>query len=236
MKLHTSFLFQPKSGFTFTRLNFASHCTTPATAEKFAFKWEPGPGPKTNFTTTIKATTVATLEIVGGKSVVCTGETSTGQYTGLKTVGSLVLKLTGCEREAAKCTSTGAAAEGEIVSTTLEGAIGIEKASVDGPLKDKVALDLLPLGGSGPVMEFSCGLSALSVRGSVLVPVLTDKMLSAETLKYASSAGKQKPEKLEGQPVDVLEASLNEGPFAQTGLKLTTKLANPAKIETNTVA
>jgi hypothetical protein len=210
-------------------------CTSPATAEKFSFNWEPGPGPKPQFTMKIKATTVATLEMAGAKKMVCTGQTSAGEYSGLKTIANVTLTLTGCELEGAKCTSA-SAAEGEVVSTPLEGAIGIEKTSTEGPLKDKVAMDLLPVGGTGPVMEFSCGLSAVSVSGSVLVPVKTNAMLATATLKYTSTADKQKPESFEAQPVDVLETSLNEGPFARAGLKLTTVLTNKEKLETNTIA
>jgi hypothetical protein len=209
-------------------------CTSPATAEKFAFEWEPGPGPKAKFTTTIKALTVATLETVTKKQVVCTGETSTGEYTGRKTVGSVIITFTGCEMGVSKCTSAGAE-EGEVVTKTLEGVLGIEKTSTEAPVKDKIALDLFPLGKTGLLMEFSCGPTPVSVQGSVLTPVKTNKMLLTATLKYAATTGKQKPEKFEGLPKDVLETSFGEAAFEQSGLKLTTVQANEEKIEINTV-
>jgi len=72
-------------------------CTAPATEKAFAFEWEPGPGPKAKFTASIKPETVATFETVTKKLVVSKGETSTGEYTGVKTVGNVVFTFTGCE-------------------------------------------------------------------------------------------------------------------------------------------
>jgi hypothetical protein len=209
-------------------------CTSPATAEKFAFEWEPGPGPKAKFTTSIKALTVATLETVTKKLIVCTGQTSTGEYTGRKTVGNVVITFTGCEMGGSKCTGAGAE-EGEVVTNTLEGVLGIEKTSTEGPVKNKIAQDLFPVAEEGPLMEFSCGPTPVSVRGSVLDPVKSNKMLSTATLKYAATAGKQKPEKFEGLPKDVLETSFGEAAFDQSGLKLTTIQTSEEKIEINSV-
>jgi hypothetical protein len=209
-------------------------CTIPATPEKFAFEWERGPGPKTKFTTKIKSETVATFETVGKKLVVCKGETSSGEFTGLKTVGSVVFTFTGCEMAGVQCTSSGAA-EGELVTKTLEGVIGIEKKSLEGPIKDKTAMDLFPIGGPGTLLEYTCGETAVTVRGSMLNPVAANKMLLTSTVKWNASGGKQKPEKFEGQPKDVLETAFGEGPFEQSALKLTTIQTNEEKIELNTV-
>jgi FG-GAP repeat len=209
-------------------------CTSAATAEKFAFEWAPGPGPKAKFTTAIKVLTVATLETVTKKQVVCTGQASTGEYTGSKTVGNVIVTFTGCAMGASECTS-GGAEEGEVVTKTLEGVLGVEKTSTEGPVKNKIALDLFPVGKTGPLMEFNCGLTAVSVQGSVLYPVKTNKMLSLVTLKYTESSGKQKPEKFEGAPKDVLETAFGEAAAEQSGLKLTTIESNEEKIEINTV-
>ena len=209
-------------------------CTSAATAEKFAFEWEPGPGPKAKFTTSVKALTVATLETVARKQVVCTGQASTGEYTGSKTVGNVIITFTGCAMGASKCASSGAE-EGEVVTKALEGVLGIEKTSTEGPVKNKIALDLFPVGKTGPLMEFSCGLTPVSVQGSVLDPVKSNKMASLATLKYTESAGKQKPERFEGAPKDVLETAFGEAAVEQSGLKLTTIETDEEKIEINTV-
>jgi hypothetical protein len=209
-------------------------CTSPATPEKFGFEWQPGPGPKAKFSTKIKELTVATLETVKKATVVCKGEASTGEYTGTKTVGNVVVTFTACEMAGVKCTSAGAG-EGEVVTTTLEGELGIEKTSIEGPLKDKVAMDLFPVGKTGPFMQFNCGPTAVSVRGSVLNPVKSNSMLLSATLKYAVSSGKQKPENFEGLPKDVLETEFDEAAAEQSGLKLTTQQTNEEKIEINSV-
>jgi hypothetical protein len=209
-------------------------CTVAATSLKFGFEWEAGPGPKAKFTTKIKETTLATFETVKKALVVCKGETSTGEYTGLKTVGNVVFTFTGCEMGGAKCASAGAA-EGEVLTNALEGALGIEKASTEGPVKNKIAMDLFPVGGTGSLTEFSCGATPVAIRGSVINPVLANKMNLTATVKYAAVSGKQKPEKFEGLPRDVLETSFGEAAFEQSALKLVTVQTNEEKIEINSV-
>jgi hypothetical protein len=211
-----------------------SACTAAATAEKFGFEWERGPGPKKKFTAAIKPATTAILETTTKKKVICTGATVKGEYTGQRTLGGVVITLTGCEMSAAKCTST-AAAEGEVVSSTLEGELGIEKKSAETPLKNKIAFDLLPVGGSGPVAEFTCGSTTVVVSGSVLSPAAINRMLVKDTLKYVEVVGKQKPEKFEGLPKDVLETSFAGGGSEQTGLKVILSKTNEEGIEVNSV-
>jgi hypothetical protein len=41
--------------------------------------------------------------------VTCTGESSSGEITGLKAAGNLVMRFTGCESAGAKCTTAGSA-------------------------------------------------------------------------------------------------------------------------------
>jgi hypothetical protein len=69
----------------------------------------------------------------------------------------------------------------------------------------------------------------------VLNPVKTNKMLLSATVKYAETAGKQKPDRFEGMPQDVLETSFGEAPLEQSGVKLTTIQTNEEKIEISTV-
>ena len=173
-----------------------------------------------------------TFETVKGSKVTCTGEASTGQYTGPKTVGGVVLTLTGCQRTSEKC-SSGAVA-GEIVSNPLEGALGVEKLGVDNS-KNKIGLDLYPVGKTGPLMEFSCGATTVSIQGSVIVPVKANKMSLTSALRFTAVAGKQRSESFVGEPKDILEASFNGEPFEQTGLTLTTTQTNEEQVEVNSV-
>jgi len=203
-------------------------CTAAATAEKFGYEWQQGPGAKAGFTTKFKEATSVALETVGKKRISCTGETGKGEYSGLKSVGHVALTLTGCELMGQKCATTGFAA-GEIVTNTLEGELGWENKA-----KKAVALDLLAAVSGQPVAAFTCSAAAVSIRGSVLVKLGAGKMSATETVKYSGTAGKQKPEHFEGGLKDVLETSFSEGgSFEQTALTLTAVRTSEEKIETN---
>jgi hypothetical protein len=206
----------------------SASCTTAATAEKFGFEWASGPGPKAKFTTKFKELTTITLETVKKTLVTCKGESGKGEFTGPKTVGGVVMTLTGCESQAGKCTTTGAANEGEVVTGTLEGVLGWESK----PLKH-VATSLFPPGHTGPFAEFTCGTLPVQVLGAVLVKDVAGKMASSEILKYTQKTGKEKPERFEGGPLEVLEAKFGEGALEQTGLNLTVTQANEEPLEIN---
>jgi hypothetical protein len=183
---------------------------------------------KAGFTTTIKEG-VATLETVTKLKVSCKIESGKGQY-GPKLVASVVLKFTGCESASQKCTTPGLA-EGELETKKLEGTLGWQERALK-----KVALDLYPSGKSGPFMEYRCvGGASTTVTGSILVPVTVDKMLATATEKYTETAGKQKPEHFEGEPNDVLTASLNGEVFEQLGEKATLTQVNEEAVEINAV-
>jgi hypothetical protein len=203
-------------------------CTAAATAEKFGFEWLSGTGPKTKFTTKYKELTVLALETAKKTFVNCKGESGKGEITGPKTLGGVVITLTGCESNATKCTTAGAATEGEVVSGTLEGELGWESK----PLKH-VATDLFPAGHTGPFFEFTCGTVPVQVIGSVIVKDSAGKMLSSETLKYTEKGSKQKPERFEGGPLDVLESKFGEGAFEQTGLGLSAIQTTEEPLEIN---
>jgi len=181
---------------------------------------------------TIKlASGAASLETIKGARVTCAGETGTGAYSGRKQVGQVVLTLTGCEHAGERCASTGAAA-GEIVSNALEGVLGVEKLGVTA-VKNKIGLDLFPPGGTGAVMEFDCGATHVSVRGSVIAAVASNRMLSSSSLKFAAAKGRQKPESFVGEQKDVLEASFASGTYEQAGLTLAATQAGEEPLETN---
>lgn len=132
---------------------------------------------------------MVTLETAEKASkVTCADESSAGEYTGTKTVGGVILTLAGCKRGAEKCSSAGAAPE-EIVSEPLEGVLGVEELGTSSA-ENKIALELRPAGEPGPVVEFVCGSTTVSVRGSVLAPVKTDKMSLTQAFKFERRAGR----------------------------------------------
>jgi len=212
----------------------AATCLVKSGTNTGQYEWEPGVL-KAHFTTKTKELAKVTLQTVKGSKVTCTGETSAGEYTGLKTVGGVVLTLTGCELVSpkAKCASAGGA-PGEIVTKQLDGALGIDTLG-ETAAKNKIGLDLFPVGKTGPLMEFSCASTTVSVQGSVIVPVTANKMLMTVTVKSSATTGKQKPENFVGEPKDILEESFNGGGFEQTGLTLTTTQTNEEKVEINSV-
>jgi hypothetical protein len=200
-----------------------SSCTAPG--GKREYDWEAGVQ-NAAFTTHARS---AALETVKKSKVTCTAETSAGEYTGRQTMAAIVLTFTGCERSSQKCSSAGAGA-GEIVSSPLDGMLGL----TGGP--SKVGLDLFPALNGGPVMAFACGASSLSVRGSVVAPLKADRMSSAQALGFKASKGRQKPESLAGAPKDVLEESFDGAPFEQAGLSMAMILNSGEGVEVNSVA
>lgn len=207
----------------------SSSCTSLGGAGRY--EWKPGAS-DAGLTTELISGSVL-LETIDGLKVTCTNETSTGQYTGLKTVGDLVITLTGCELSGEPCSS--GTSTGEIVSNALEGVLGVETLGAS-PIQDKIGLNLYSAGGLGPVMSFSCGATTVSVRGSVIVPIKANKMLLTQTLKFKASRGRQKPESFAQGSTRVLEASLDGAAPDQIGLTMTAALVNEENIEVNTVA
>ncbi len=185
----------------------------------------------------------AELETKSGSTVTCSGVTSEGEYTGTKTVGDLKTAFTGCTTEsflgALKCQSEGAA-EGEIVTATLNGRLGIA-TSEEGKIV-KVGLDLSPAEGED-VAKFSCpyslgefkGSVSVVVTGSVIHYVKTNTMVSSETETFTQTKGKQKPEAFEGEPADVLESAIGSAAPEQSGMALRGTLTNVEEIEVNRV-
>jgi hypothetical protein len=210
-------------------------CTKEST--KGNYEWDPafgGAGPlvKTHFTfADVTSTPKPSLETANKTKITCTGQSGTGEYTGTKTVGSATMTFTGCESLSHKC-STGAT-EGEIVTETLRGELGIITKGAE-PAKNTIGLDLEP--SSGDVFaEFSCGSTSFEVRGSVIVKVATNKMTTTQKLKYSAVKSAQKPTHFENDTDDVLETSITSKPFEATGLILPTEQTSEEKVEINSV-
>jgi YVTN family beta-propeller protein len=194
-----------------------------------SYDWEPGVV-KTGFTTSSGTFTIQ--PVVKASEVTCKHEASDGEITGAQTVGGVVLALTGCEKARDECQSAGATHAGEIISSTLEGELGVEKLGGTS-LQDKIGLDLFPVGKTGALIAFNCGSGNVSVEGSVIVPFAkVNKTEHAFTLKAKESKGKQKPEQFVGGPKEVLVIG---PPTEQAGLSALMSLLTEEDIEVNTV-
>lgn len=185
---------------------------------------------KKGFTTAIRPSTKVVLEGTGKGKVTCTGETGSGEITGKKSVGSVVMSFTGCESAGARCTTAGLG-EGELRTSSLEGTLGAERITEkEGKETAYPALDLFPPGKSGPLAEYTCGSEATTtLSGSVIVPETGGKMLTTGALKWSQAAGVQKPEAFEEGPRDVLTSQIGE----QVGLSLSATQTNEEAVEIN---
>jgi hypothetical protein len=207
----------------------SSACTLASSTHSGKFEWEMGVV-KHGFTTMLKVAPL-TLEALNRTKLTCGGESGSGDITGRKTVGTVVVAFTGCESAGKKCTTSGHA-EGEIRSNVLEGTLGaesiIEKEGKE--IITHVGLDLFPAGKVGPLFEYTCsGGEPQMLSGSVIAPVSAGKMLMSSTLKFSQSAGLQKPEAFEGEPTDVLRSGIGE----QVGLSLSALWSTEEAVEIN---
>src|SRR5262249_54922998 len=131
-------------------------CTLAGGEQKYEWYSAFGTKPlvKVHFTAKIKELTEVHLISKGGRAVICTGETASGEFTGVKSVAS-VLTFTGCHfGEGGNCNSSGAAA-GEVVTVPLAGQLGVVKKGLT-TATDKIGLDLKAAVGE-TFAEMSCG-------------------------------------------------------------------------------
>ena len=119
----------------------------------------------------------------------------------------------------------------------LEGELGVEKKGSE-PQRTKPAVVLFPKGNrGGTFVEFACagGVLPVVLKGELLFPIPANKTTSKYTFKLVAVNGKQKPEKFEGGPTEILEASFAGNPSEQIGLTLTALVIVASPFEVNTV-
>jgi hypothetical protein len=205
----------------------ATTCLAEISPPTGKYEWLSG-AVRTGFKTTLLSTT-ASLESANGTRVNCTGESSSGTITSAKTVGNVVIKLTGCGLggvSEARCTTPGRP-EGEIQTKKLEGVLGIERIVKEKP---HAGLDLYPPGKTGAFAEYACGLKApVMLTGSVIAQMPTDKVFSAGKFKYAAARGRQKPESFLSGERQVLTNNNGE----QVGLAYSASQVNEEPLEIN---
>ncbi len=187
-------------------------CTTVQKKHKGKYEWESGVG-NVHFSSQSSGFNLETANKT--TRVSCGVETSTGEFTGDKTIGNIVFTFTECTSSDGKCESAHEAS-GKIITNTLEGKLGVYKEAASKKLSgNKLAIDLLAEEESGALMSFTCEGKAFSVQGSVVLPLTTNKMeppvlvLEAET-KTVKSKTEQKWETFDGSK-HVLELSVEGG-------------------------
>jgi hypothetical protein len=197
-------------------------------AKKGKYEWFPGVVKKFQTSTGGKGI----LEEVGKNAVGCKSESSTGEYFGTKEAKNVIVKFQGCESGPFKCTSEGHAV-GELETNPLEGRLVWENEATK-----KVDFMLFPAVGQTQFIEFTCGAAlTVAVKGSILVPVKTNKMSETVVLKYKAKHGFQQPQAYEegGKKVNAYLLSNFAGKgFAQAGQNITSTVKNEEKLELNT--
>ena len=180
-----------------------------------------------------RAKTPVIFETVGGTVAECGTVSGGGEITGPKSTGNIVLKFGECTMGANECSSSGAAA-GEIVSSSLEGNLGV----VVGPSLGKPAIIGLSLSGAGhgTAFAFTCGTETVVVTGAAIHVVKSDSMGSKESLSFAQKKGKQEIEAFEGGATEVLQTSISGGLAEQSGLTLRAGSRDQEKFEINAFA
>jgi hypothetical protein len=192
------------------------------------YEWIEGPGANRKFTGTAGKTT---LQGVSGGQVTCASSALAGEYTGAKSL-TTSLSLAGCQRTSTKqpCETSGSES-GKIVSGTLAGTLGfIKDQATETETLASVGVDLSE---TPSLLHAECGgvSEPLVVAGSVIAQLTKiDAMSSSNTLKFASSGGKQTPEAFEEQSKDTLTATLGSG-AEQAGLAATQKITNEESLE-----
>ena len=207
-----------------------SGCTTPSS--KGSYEWLPGPGPKNHFAGVQKEGTLATLETVKGTKITCKKSHGTGEFKNAHEVANVVATFEECETSKIPCQSEGEAT-GVIVTSPLEGATGVEKLG-ETPATDKMAQELHGPGG-GALAKFGCAGLTVVVSGSILHPVVADRMLTSTTEKFSASRGEQKPDRYAGGTEDehTLASSTNGATPEESGQTITAFVHFEEPIELN---
>jgi FG-GAP repeat len=202
--------------------------TCSAAGGKKDYEWHPGVA-KAGFELSAATGRIEFQPVDLEHTLKCATATGGGEYTGTKTVGSIKLTFTGCRHLSEQCSSAGAAA-GEIVASTLEGALRLAGFSGLGP----VDLELFPVGRAGPVAQFTCAnfpARPTEVIGSVLVPIAVNRMVLAQNLRYKASRGLQEPEAVAGGRPEILEQSFFGSGLETVGLIASLTQTNEQPVE-----
>jgi hypothetical protein len=216
----------------------SSTCTT--TGGTKTYEWYPAfggskPLVKKHFSLKSKELPEVKLAAATGEPITCKAEIGGGEINGPQSVTGVTMTFTTCHRGTlGTCTTAGALNEGEVSTVSLNGKLGVVKVSTEGPVKNKLGLDLEPASGT-TVAEFSCGGITAVWTGSVIVEVKANAMFASMTETYTGSKGVQKPAKFEGGLEDQPFLSINGEAAKKAALIFTNILTPEEKIEINSV-
>jgi hypothetical protein len=158
-----------------------------------------------------------TLTTAGHSTIKCIAANLSGEWTGPKTA-SVTVELQGCTTSAgAQCqTVTNPQNKSEIKLGGVAGELGfIRYEETEGKVTPVVGLDLKPQPPMTSLATYECTGSgeAGHIEGSVIGKITPINRMTSESklLYYATKAGEQRPEALQGAPNDTLTTSFTAG-------------------------
>lgn len=224
-------------------------CTMASPEANGKYEWSPGVEKK-DFTTQSRPGTKITLEATFGYKIVCTDETSVGEYASPKLELGIVVKLTGCETEGDPVTSSDTkggpseTAPGEVVINANECELGVVAMGAT-PAMNKLGLSCGEEGEFAWLKWHGAYSYAyeMDLRGWWFDTLMANKDMRMsmgmmpEMLKSTESMGRQTFVKFVEGPFEGLESSTSGGAFwYATGLQLTSIQTNEEAVEANSVA
>jgi hypothetical protein len=211
---------------TGTGVYATGNCTSAGGEQKY--DWIPGPGPKPQFTLTVKAEEKRPFYLEGASSkskIACLEGSATGEITGPDTIGSLKeFTWKGCE-------AGGIGPDNGLVFAEVgSGFLGVWKAG-ETALKDKVGLEFDPL----LYHYVAGGIVSVHGEGEIIGAIGTNSMALGKTLSLVARNGKQFPDKFEGEPAVSLTQSISGGSPEPVVIGWKSTITFAEKIEINSV-
>jgi hypothetical protein len=226
--------FKKGTGGKFTDANCTKKATLKTPGE---FEWRKGAEVAHKKFTAAGGTGVLFVFAAPGseEKVECVSVSATGEATGAKTLGNVLVTFKGCELLGTKCENQ--ATEGEITVRPLKGTLGyIHKASKE------VGVLLTPVKTKGEFAEFVCSGGAIHTTvgigpigkqfypgggGDAIISPITpvNQMTPEFTQVYSAKEGKNIPERFEGGKPALLETQITsseEAPWFAAGEEVTT--------------
>lgn len=213
---------------------FANKGCSEAVESGAKYHWVAGPGVKPGFTASASGVDLYVYSGSYGRhatpSVECSTASTVGEYTSADSE-SLELTLSGCKMASASCQSEAAPA-GEIVFDPLEGLLVISEREYWGEALVRWSPAL-----GGTLASFECGGTSVTITGSILHPIVRNRMESSEREQLKVwKEGVQKPSCYELCGPGELPATTIGGVTSEwSGLTMSGTQTNEEAIEADTL-
>jgi len=241
-----------KTGMHMRTMGFHGHysnatCTMASPEANGKYEWLPGVEKK-HFTTVSKPGMKVVLQATLGGEMVCSNETSVGEYASPKLELGIVVTLTGCEINGAPVTSSQAkggpseTSPGEVVIEANECELGVVATGAT-PAQNKLGLSCGEEGEFAWLKWAGGYASELELRGWWFYAIKANMNMHMGMgampvlLRSTQSKGLQTYDKFVEGPFEGLESSMNGGLYwYPTALQLTALQTNEEAVEANSVA